>query len=81
MGVTVIMGDGTVAGAQITTDFSEAKVLAKLLQLMELIALIPRKILLTCHFEHHRTTSNSVTPAQKANAIGYKGKITCFDTA
>lgn len=81
MGVTVIMGDRSVAGAHITIHDTEEKVLVKLVELMSLIPATPRKLLLTGNFEIHQSFEGTFTPAEKANAIGYKGKIICFDTA
>lgn len=81
MGVTMIMGDGSVAGAHITTHSTEVKTLAKMVDLMSLVPATPRKLLLVGNFGLHQSFVGTFTPAQKANAIGYKGKIICFDTS
>ncbi|TQV80821.1 hypothetical protein [Denitrobaculum tricleocarpae] len=77
----MIMGDGSVAGAHITTHDTEEKVLARLVELMSLVPAPPRKLLLTGNFEIHQFFKDTFTPAEKAKAIGYKGKIICFDAS
>lgn len=81
MGVTMIMGDGSVAGAHITTHSTEVKTLKKLVEIMALVPATPRKLLLTGNFEIHQSFEGTFTPAGKAAAIGYRGKVICFDTA
>ena len=81
MGVTVIMGDGSIAGAHISTGDTEKSVLARLKELMALIPATTRQMLLTGNFEIHFGMEDICSPAEKAGEIGYKGKILCFDTS
>ncbi len=80
MGVTVVMGDGSLVGAHFTDASQEVDVAARLRQVIRATPATMRWMYCTGNFAIHAKHGGSNYQG-KANLIGYKGKVGCFDSA
>ena len=81
MGVTLVMGDGSLIGAHFGLATSTPETAARLLALIQAKpGMTIRCMYVTGDFPAHER-AGGCDPMGKAQLIGYRGKIACFDTS
>lgn len=79
VGVTLVLGDGSLVGAHFGDGSREAETAARLKELLLKAASAPRWMYVTGNFTKHFADKGS-PPQGKAALLGYTGPVCCFDT-